>query len=257
MLELIQDVAAQVITPRFRALTDEQVMEKNPGDLVTVADREAEVLITRALHADDPSVLVVGEEACAADAELLGRIEGTDHAWTVDPVDGTKNFVHGSRHHAVMIAELRGGETVRAWIWQPELGDAYVAERGAGLYRNGERVPVRPDVPVDDPAALRALTSRPADQGPCGDLTLAPTAWCCGVDYPWLATGEADALLYTRTFPWDHAPGSLFVAETGGVVRHLDGTDYRPGRLHEGRLLAAATPSVWDAVAARAAGLAD
>ncbi|MEI2671823.1 MAG: hypothetical protein V9G13_12030 [Marmoricola sp.] len=49
ILELLKRVAEEVITPRFRALSDSQIKEKRPGDLVTVADHEAEVLITRAL----------------------------------------------------------------------------------------------------------------------------------------------------------------------------------------------------------------
>ena len=42
VLRLIEEVAAEVVTPRFRALTEGQVHEKKPGDLVTVADHEAE-----------------------------------------------------------------------------------------------------------------------------------------------------------------------------------------------------------------------
>ena len=42
-----------------------------------------------------------------------------------------------------MASEVRGGEVVRAWIWQPQHATAYVAERGAGAYRDGERL-VRP-----------------------------------------------------------------------------------------------------------------
>ena len=49
VLTLLQDVAAEVINPRFRALANHEVQEKNPGDLVTIADHEAEVLITKAL----------------------------------------------------------------------------------------------------------------------------------------------------------------------------------------------------------------
>ena len=83
---------------------------------------------------------MLGEEATATDDALLDRFRDADHAFTVDPVDGTKNFVHGSPDHAVMAAELRGGEVVRSWIWQPQHGTAYVAERGAGAWRNGERL---------------------------------------------------------------------------------------------------------------------
>lgn len=248
LLTLVKDVTSDVITPRFRSLSGDQIMEKNPGDLVTVADREAEVLLTRALLADDPSVLVVGEEATAADPTLLERLAGAPHAFLVDPVDGTKNFVHGRPDYAVMVAELRDGVCVRGVIWQPEYERMYVAEQGRGLTVNGE--PVTRSAPGDDPRDWKVLISRPDHEGRHGDITVSPTAWCCGVDYPWLATGEADALVYTRTMPWDHAAGSLFVAETGGVVRYLDGTDYVPGTSHPGHLVAAASPQVWDGVTA-------
>ena len=46
VLGLLQSVAAEVVTPRFRSLSESQIDEKRPGDLVTVADREAEELIT-------------------------------------------------------------------------------------------------------------------------------------------------------------------------------------------------------------------
>lgn len=246
MLTLLKDVAADVITPRFRALAADEVMEKNPGDLVTVADREAEVVITDALGRAYPDALVVGEEAVAADPSILERLPAAAHAWTVDPVDGTKNFVHGSPDHAVMVAELRDGETVRAWIWQPEHGVAYVAEQGGGLYRDGVRVhaPTRPDDVTD----ARVLTSRPAEEGRHGTLTFGATAWCCGVDYPWLVTGRAHALVYSTPKPWDHAPGSLFVREVGGVIAYHDGTSYAPGRPHPGRLVAALDDELWTAV---------
>ena len=54
VLALLQDVAAEVINPRFRALAAGEIHEKKPGDLVTDADREAEVLITAALVARLP-----------------------------------------------------------------------------------------------------------------------------------------------------------------------------------------------------------
>src|ERR671912_195706 len=58
-----REVAAEVITPRFRSLATGEVMEKNPGDLVTVADREAEAIITARLGAAYPDAVVLGQEA--------------------------------------------------------------------------------------------------------------------------------------------------------------------------------------------------
>src|SRR3978361_1305555 len=133
VLELMQSVAAEVITPRFRRLSDAQIDEKRPGDLVTVADREAEELLTRAILDAYPDAVVLGEEAFAEDPDLLPRFRAADHGFTVDPVDGTKNFVNGSPDHAVMIAEVVDGVTVRGWIWQPEHETAWVAEHGGGV----------------------------------------------------------------------------------------------------------------------------
>lgn len=246
MLTLLQDVAAEVINPRFRALADEHVSEKNPGDLVTIADHESEALITAALQAAYPGALVLGEEAMAADPSLLERFAAAEHAFTVDPVDGTKNFVNGSPDHAVMVAEVRDGEVTRGWIWQPQLEASYVAELGGGAWRNGERLsvtPARGDVPFR--TARRSWVGREL-----GDLGTLEITWaCCGVDYPHLIAGDARALLYSRSMPWDHLPGSLILTEAGGVIGQHDGSPLRP-QLLSGGLVAAPDRATYDAVVA-------
>nr|ANY57929.1 Inositol monophosphatase [uncultured bacterium] len=225
VLTMMKEVAEEVITPRFRALAAHDIAEKNPGDLVTVADRESETRITAALLRAYPDALVLGEEATAADGTRLTRYLSADHAFTVDPVDGTKNFVHGSPDHAVMVAELHGGQVVRSWIWQPQHEKAYVAERGAGAWCNGRRL-TRP--PLGE--ALRGVTSRRGWVGRAlGALRALEATWtCCGVDYPHLAEGSADYALYRRPKPWDHAPGLLLLSEAGGYVGSFDGVPYRP-----------------------------
>ena len=225
MLELMREVAAEVINPRFRDLDAEEISEKNPGDLVTVADHEAEELLTKALAAAYPDAVVLGEEAYAADPGLLTRYSAAEHAFTVDPVDGTKNFVSGSKDHAVMIGETLRGEVVRAWIYQPQHEKGYVAERGAGAWRDGVRL-TRP--PVGDPP--RVVTSRRRWVGRrLGDLPPLELTWvCCGVDYPKLVEGAADALIYGRGNPWDHVPGSLLLSEAGGWLGTVGGEAYDP-----------------------------
>lgn len=250
MLDLIREVAEQVINPRFRDLGHGEVSEKKPGDLVTAADREAEELLTRALLAAHPGAVVLGEEASHDDPRVFERYAVAEHAFTVDPVDGTKNFVHGSPDHAVMVGETRAGEVVRAWIWQPQHGLAYTAERGAGAFRNGERV-TRPAPPAD-PAAWRGVTSRRRWLGRAlpGLRPLELTWVCCGVDYPKLAEGDADYVLYGRGNPWDHVPGSLLLAEAGAHVGAADGTAYDPMLVATGGLVAAADRSSYDVVVA-------
>jgi len=245
LVQLLKDVGAEVVEPRFRSLAAEEITEKNPGDLVTIADHEAEELITAALLAAHPEALVLGEEAFNTDPTLLRRFEAAPHAFTVDPVDGTKNFVHGSPDHAMMIAELQAGEVVRGVIWQPQHKKAYVAERGAGAWCNGERL-LRPPVGAD----LRGVTSRRSWIGKSlGTLQPLELTWvCCGVDYPKLVEGEADYLVYRGTQPWDHAPGSLILEESGAYLGTFEGGRYEPQADPPAGLVGAADRVIYDRV---------
>ncbi|QBX57236.1 inositol monophosphatase [Nocardioides seonyuensis] len=252
VLELLTRVSAEVVEPRFRALSDDEVHEKRPGDPVTVADREAEVLLTRALRSAWPDAVVLGEEAYAGDPSLMQQYATAEHAFTVDPVDGTNNFIRGSADHAMMLAEVLRGEVVRSWTWHPQHRVSYVAERGAGAWRNGERLERAPATTQP----VGRTSNRAWAKLPWGELSPLQRTWfSCGVDYPRLVEGEADFLLYRgqtstshRGMPWDHAPGSLLVTETGGVVCAFDGEPYHPQRLPTRGLLVAADPATADLV---------
>ncbi|WP_153394945.1 inositol monophosphatase family protein [Ornithinicoccus halotolerans] len=248
VLELMQEVAAGVINPRFRSLDEADVTEKKPGDLVTVADHEAEEWLTRELSRAYPGAVVLGEEEFERDPGLIDRFAQAEHAFTVDPVDGTKNFVRGSPDHAVMVAEVRLGVTVRGWIWQPQHQLGYVAEQGAGAYRNGERLRRAPA--AEDVDRLRGVTATRSRVGHrYGPLRPLGLSWvCCGVDYPRLVEERADFVLYGSVRPWDHAPGSLLVTEAGGYSAPLAGPAYRPGS-RPGDLLVAADPRTHQRVA--------
>lgn len=225
VLDLIKRVAAEVVEPRWRHLAAEQITEKVPGDLVTVADREAEQVLTAELSGRVPGCIVVGEEAAFSNPRIVDALPTAEIAYVVDPVDGTRNFVKGSPDYAVMVSETRRGVTTRSWIWQPALGAAFVAERGAGLWRNGVRVPT-PD-PHDGPPTGRSSKRRLWGWDADGRLApVAEGAWCVGVDYPSLCLGEVDYLVYKNLKPWDHLPGALMVREIGGTVSLFDGTDY-------------------------------
>jgi fructose-1,6-bisphosphatase/inositol monophosphatase family enzyme len=236
-----------VINPRFRALADGEIHEKNPGDLVTDADREAEVIITAALSRAYPEAVVLGEEAHSADPSIMARYLTAEHAFTVDPVDGTKNFVHGSPDHAVMVGETVRGETVRAWIWQPQHERGYVAELGAGAWCAGRRlVREAPADPLDGRTSRRSWIGRSLDGLPELRLT-----WVsCGIDYPKLVEGEADYIVYRSMAPWDHVPGSLLLSEAGGFAGTADGERYEPRLIVPGGLVVAGDRPTYDRVQA-------
>jgi fructose-1,6-bisphosphatase/inositol monophosphatase family enzyme len=251
---LVREAADVAIRPRFQRLADADVRFKSPGDLVTVADRESEKLLTAGLTALLPGSTVIGEEAVADDPGLLGEVAGAGDAWLVDPLDGTKNFAAGHGPFAVMVALLRGGEPVASWILDVPRDSLAVAEAGSGAFIDGERLHTRTGAPAADairgavtmtylPADLRAyVTER-------GDLlgAVLPPLHCAGEEYPAIVAGRQDFVLFWRTLPWDHAPGALLVREAGGVARRFDGTEYALGDRRTG-LLVAANEDIWRTV---------
>lgn len=252
---LVEEVAAVAVTPRFRALQAGEVYAKGgAGDLVTIADHEAEVLLTEGLHRLMPGVPVVAEEDVAAHPEVLRALVDAPLAWVVDPLDGTRGFVEGSPDHSVMVGLVEHGEAVAGWIHQPAHGRTFVAERGSGAFRNGEPLHrAAPPTSLDElrgGVATRYITAEAlaavADAGFGPGLQTSPGMWS-GLWYPRVAAGEQDFVLFWRTWPWDHTPGAVLVREVGGVSRRLDGADYRPGTDATG-LLVAADDAAWDTV---------
>lgn len=241
MLALLQETADAVITPRFRQLADSDIDEKKPGDLVTVADREAEVYLTRLLKDAYPDAVVVGEEAAFADPGLLKGLDNADHSFVIDPIDGTRNFVHGDDAHGVILAELRAGVTTRGWIWQPQTLRGYAVERGAGVQLNGQPiVRERHDRPPLGASSKRRLLGYDAD----GQLSpVVRSRFACCFDYPAVLHGELDFMWYSSMHPWDHLAGSLMVVENGGVSRTMDGLQYTLRSRARGLLVAGDTLS--------------
>ncbi|MFV0451695.1 MAG: inositol monophosphatase family protein [Propioniciclava sp.] len=210
--DLIVAVTERIVLPRFRSLAADEVIEKRPGDVVTVADREAEIALTAALRQRSPGALIVGEEATFAEPSVLADLPAADHAWVIDPVDGTRNFANGTADFGVIVAEVRSGITERGWIWQPIHQRMFTVERGRGAACNGE--PMVPAPAREQP--WHAAVPRRLRGGGDRAFTFSRTLGSCAIDYPRVALGEVDGLGYTTQHPWDHLAGSLLVTELGG-----------------------------------------
>ena len=251
VVAVLQEVAAEVIEPRFANLAASDVNEKAPNELVTTADTEAEALLTRRLGELLPGVPVVGEEETsvrgAVPYELIGR---ADRVWLVDPLDGTSNFVAGSSDWGVMAALVEHGHTVLSWIWRPIDRGLFVAERGGGAWADGRRLERRQAPEEADrlrggvlrrflDESVRATVDRNAGRF----VEVTTGRMCAAVEYPLIAQGDQDFAVFGRTLPWDHAPGALLVEEVGGVAWRHDGTPYRPDQTTSGLLVAAGEPA--------------
>ncbi len=251
--EILQEVSKEAIEPRFEALREVEVRFKSPGEVVTVADEQAEHQLKARLGELIPETLFVGEEEFSRGTGLSEAL-GNEQIWLVDPLDGTANFVSGSPLWAVMVALVRGGETTAAWIWQPAAKVMYQAELGAGTTRNGIPI-VRP--PASSTAGdlrgsvltkfLDAPTMKRVNMNRHRFGSVGPGTGSAGIDYPRLIEGDQDFVMFWRTLPWDHAPGAFLVNESGGCVRRLNGDVYSPSQVRTG-LLAAADRGTWQVV---------
>lgn len=251
--QILREAAATFILPRYRKLKAQEISLKAANETVTVADLAAEAFLTARLLDLLPDARAVGEEAASRNPALLNTLErGT--VWLVDPLDGTTNFADGREPFAVMVALLREGETVASWMLEAVSGQLAVAERGAGAFLDGVRVIAPPQAPAGGkcsgfiatrfmPDSLRdAIEARKAALGLGGRPSL-----CAAADYVALATGKLDFACYWRSLVWDHAPGSLFLTEAGGIVARLDGRPYRAAEDGAG-LLAARDRHIWNRI---------
>ncbi|MEV5981112.1 inositol monophosphatase family protein [Streptomyces sp. NPDC052114] len=232
--EALRKAAAAEVTPRFRQLAEGDVVEKTgPHDMVTVADRRAEEQLTTDLAALLPGSVVVGEEAVHADPARYEEISGDAPVWIVDPVDGTRQFVHGDPGFCMLVALAVDGEVQASWTYAPVLDQFAVAVRGKGAWLNGERLvsgapedgaeievaTSHPDFTTEEQKrALLGLRAPGVRPRPCGSA---------GLEYLAIARGELDAVAFSWELAWDHAAGMLLVEEAGGTDLTLTGERFR------------------------------
>lgn len=232
--EAVRKAAAAEIMPRFRQLAAHEVDQKSgPHDLVTDADRNAELHLTRTLGALLPGSVVVGEEAVHANPATYEAIQGDAPVWIVDPVDGTRQFVHGDDGFCTLVALVRHGRLHASWTFAPARDQLATAVRGGGAFLDGERLFAGPPEPGRD---LRVATSHPdytTDEQKRALLGLwtdgvAPRACgSAGLEYLAIARGELDATAFSWEAAWDHAAGLLLVEEAGGAHLTLTGEPFR------------------------------
>ncbi|MEW4448172.1 inositol monophosphatase family protein [Qipengyuania sp. JC766] len=258
MERLLRRVNETAILPRYQALEAGQIEDKGGNDPVTVADREAEAMLAEGLRAlaDLP---VVGEEAAHADPAIQDAL-GSD-CWIVDPLDGTRNFAKGKPPFGILIAMASGGIAHTGWIFDCLTGRLCIAHRGKGAFVDGEKIAARPTGQPKPVAAISLVFLDDAKreairQHVAPDYTLVDIPYCAAEQYPRLALGENDVSIFERTLAWDHAAGVLWLNEAGGMVARPDGSAYRVDEWDRPGLISAASPELWEALAAKLARLA-
>lgn len=210
-----------------------EVETKSDETPVTRADRETERFIRAAITERYPGHLVIGEEfgttrggkAVAGDAQGEGAFR-----WVVDPIDGTKAFIHGVPLFTTLIALLFEGTPVVGIIHNPILEETCSAATGDGCTLNGTACRVS-SVDSLDRARLHSTDfsdlyrAVPALAGKLLERARAARTWADGYGYLMVATGRAEAMLDPVMSLWDIAPLGPVITEAGGRFTAIDGTE--------------------------------
>ena len=200
---------------------------KGRGDFVTGVDRRSEELIRETLLAGEPGSTVVGEEL-SPDVVTSGLV------WIVDPLDGTTNFLHGIRDHAVSIAAAVDGQLVAGVVLEVPANRLYRAWLGGGAWLGERRLAVSG---ISNPADALIGTGFPFTdfsrlEEYLGQLRRVVTATAgirrpgsAALDLRSVAEGAFEGFWEQRLSAWDIAAGMLLIREAGGKVTDLTGRD--------------------------------
>ena len=185
---------------------------------VTEADLAVNALLRDRLKAARPDYGWLSEE----DPDSAARLS-CDTVFIIDPIDGTRSFIEGSRTWAHALAIVHKGQVRAGVVYLPMRDKLYAASAGQGATLNGDVIGVGARTQLD---GADVLAAKPG---------FAPQHWRSGVPdmrrsfrpslayrLGLIAEGRFDAMFTTRpAWEWDIAAGDLLVREAGGVSSDL------------------------------------
>lgn len=215
------------LTLEYFRRDDLQVERKGDDSPVTIADRLSEQYLRRRIAEAFPDDGILGEEFGEQPAAGVFR-------WILDPIDGTKSFIHGVPLYSTLIGLEQAGQSVLGVIVIPALDEMVYAAIGQGAwYVQGDHPP-RP-ARVSNVSTLSDalfLTSevvsfhtvgRPEVFEELQAATRLTRTWGDGYGYLMVATGRADVMVDPIMNAWDAAPMLPIIQEAGGAFTDWEG----------------------------------
>lgn len=208
---------------------DFDVKVKSDDSPVTAADEAADALISAGLRAEFPDVMLVTEEQ--ADSH---KAKG-DTFLIVDPLDGTKEFVHRRGDFTVNIAYVKDGVPQRGVVYAPAKNRMFFTKAdGQAVEETGDfaldTIGETTDINVadSDNSALMVVASKSHRDQATDDYinkynVKDSKSAGSSLKFCLVATGEAD--IYPRvgrTMEWDTAAGHAVLLGAGGNVVRFD-----------------------------------
>jgi len=217
--------AGVIINRAMKRMDTVKIAEKKPNDFVTEVDQRVEQEIISIVRKAYPSHGFIGEEG--------GEVQGDDYQWIIDPIDGTRNFIHGFPHFAVSIAITYKNRIEHGVIYDPNRDELFIATRGKGAHLNNRRIRVSSRKQLEECLLGTGFAYRHTDKESavpgkilqsiipaCGDIRRAGAAT---LDLAYVACGRLDGFWEMGLKIWDIAAGVLLIKEAGGIVCDLDG----------------------------------
>jgi len=206
---------------------DFEVDTKSDESPVTEADVAAEKIILKGLQEIAPDIPVLAEESVAA-----GRIPDLSDGtfWLVDPLDGTKEFIHKRGEFTVNIALIENSKPTMGVIHVPATNTTYWAEGPGKAFvedESGKRDIATRAVPEDGLTVVASRSHRTPETDEYISKFKVANLVSAGSSLKLCLLAEGKADLYPRlgrTMEWDIGAGQAILEAAGGVVEKLDGS---------------------------------
>lgn len=205
--------------------------EKADASPITDADLAAQRIIERDLKRITPDIPRLSEES--AHAPYAER-RAWKRFWLVDPLDGTREFVHRRDEFTVNIALIEDGVPRLGVVYAPVLDVGWLGAVGHGAWRvdthDGEEVekPIRVAERIADEPKILVSYSHPSPQLTRYLEHLPPHSLVpMGSSLKFCRLAEGGADLYPRlgpTMEWDTGAAHAVLTAAGGQVVDFSGT---------------------------------
>ncbi|MCF0215546.1 MAG: histidinol-phosphatase [Fibrobacteraceae bacterium] len=207
--------------------SDMGVEWKKDNTPVTIADKGTEELARQFWAKETPGFGVVGEEF---------GIESPDaeYQWVIDPIDGTKSFIHGVPLFGTLIALYKRNVPLVSIIRLPALKSGVWAVKAGGTFLGTSLDDARPVKcssvdSIKNSLVLSGTINTMEEQGFGEGFTrLRKSArlhrgWGDCYGYYLVAAGRAEVMVDPVVSLWDIAPFPLLMQEAGGKFSTLSG----------------------------------
>ncbi len=217
VLDIVRSVRP-LLLPHWGKAGTVEYKEANNHGAVTYYDRESERILSTALREKYPDIGFVGEES--------GGDRTVSRFWLADPIDGTVAFIEGKPYCTTMLGLIEEGKQRLGVIYDFVTDTMYHAEKGKGAYEENTRIHVSDRMPPDIQLGVEThdgeLLQRVSAKYP---LFKTMTA---GHEFVQVAKGAIEGRVCFNPFgkDYDFAPGTLLVAEAGGIVANIGKNTY-------------------------------